>query len=114
MAPKRNEASKKQKTSGAGTSREEQTFDQTRFIGPEQEERYTKLVGRSIWYERIFDINLEGTYKSLPGIWTSQKWDKLLNPHHKINTEVLQEFYANAFPSKGTASFSTKVGGRMI
>ncbi|KAI5423225.1 hypothetical protein KIW84_046283 [Lathyrus oleraceus] len=53
--------------------------------------------------------------KSLNALWSSRKWDKLLTPHRKINTEVLREFYTNAFPSAGFAfSFSTKVGGRTI
>ncbi|KAL5054810.1 hypothetical protein RYX36_035492 [Vicia faba] len=88
MAPKRDVASKKQKTSGDGTSRGQQPFDQKIFLGPEQEERYQELIGRSILYERIFDINPEGTYRSLPEMWTNHKWDKLVKPHRKINIEV--------------------------
>ncbi|KAI5385904.1 hypothetical protein KIW84_072489 [Lathyrus oleraceus] len=67
------------------------------------------------WPETEKLINPEGPYISLNALWSSRKWDRLLNPHRKINTEVLQEFYANAFPSAGFSfSFSTKVGGRTI
>lgn len=115
MAPKRDVTTKKQKTSGAGTSRWQESFDQTKFLEQEQHDKYQELIGRSIWYERIFEINPEGSYRSLNALWSTRKWDKLLIPHLKINTEVLREFYANAFPSAGFAfSFSTKVGGRTI
>ncbi|KAI5422156.1 hypothetical protein KIW84_045572 [Lathyrus oleraceus] len=60
-------------------------------------------------------INPEGSYRYLSALWSIRKWDKLLNPHSKINTEVLREFYVDAFPSAGSAfSFSTKVRGRTV
>ncbi|KAI5416643.1 hypothetical protein KIW84_041610 [Lathyrus oleraceus] len=115
MAPKRDVTTKKQKTTGAGTSRGQESLDQTKFLKPEQHDRHQELIGRSIWYERIFEINPEGSYRSLNALWSSLKWDKLLNPHRKISTEVLRESYVDAFPSVGFAFFfSTKVGGRTI
>ena len=70
---------------------------------------------RRVLAERIFDLNPEGDYRSLCDLWRERKWTKLLKPHCNINTNILREFYANAFPSEGTPfSFSTKVAGRTI
>ncbi|KAI5431552.1 hypothetical protein KIW84_035658 [Lathyrus oleraceus] len=49
MALKRDMITKKQKTSGAGTSRGKESFDKTKFLGQEQQDRYQELIGRSIW-----------------------------------------------------------------
>src|SRR4051812_34995178 len=114
MASKRTVASKKQKTT-AGTSRTQQSYDQTRFLGQQNEERYHELADRTIWYERIFNLNPQGDCGALTEAWTDRKWEKLLDPHRKINTEALREFYANALPIEGERyPFKTKVGGRSI
>ena len=70
---------------------------------------------RRVLAERIFALNTEGDYIFLCDLWRERKWTKLLKPHCNINTNILREFYANAFPSEGTPfSFSTKVAGRTI
>ncbi|KAL5065077.1 hypothetical protein RYX36_026814 [Vicia faba] len=66
MAPKKDNTSKKQKTFGAGTSRAHESYNQTRFNGPEQQQRFNELMERCVLAERIFDLNLEeGTPFSL-------------------------------------------------
>ncbi|KAL5066110.1 hypothetical protein RYX36_027847 [Vicia faba] len=108
MAPKKDNTSKKQNTSGAGTSRAHESYDQTRFNGPKQQQR-------RVLAENIYDLNSEGDYTSLCDFWRERKWTKLMKPHCNVNMDILQEFYANAFPSEGTPfSFSTKVAGRII
>ncbi|KAL5078007.1 hypothetical protein RYX36_016991 [Vicia faba] len=115
MAQKNDNTSKKQKTSGAGTSRAQKSYDQTRFNGLEQQQRFDELMERRVLAERIFDLNPEGDYRSLCDLWRERKWTKLLKPHCNVNTDILQEFYANAFLSEGTPfSSSTKVVGRTI
>lgn len=43
------------------------------------------------------------------------KWGTLINPQKNLNHDIVQEFYANAFPSKGEAfSFTSMVRGRFI
>ncbi|CAI8597162.1 unnamed protein product [Vicia faba] len=102
-------------TSEAESSRVQEPFDRTKFLEPEQQDRYDELIGRSIWSKITFEINSEGDYRSLSDQWAKHKWDTFLSPHYNINSDVLQEFYVNAFPSVGTTfSFSTKVGGRTI
>ncbi|KAL5073901.1 hypothetical protein RYX36_012885 [Vicia faba] len=59
MAPKRDNTSKKQNQSGAGTSRAQESYDQTRFNGPEQQQRFDELMERCILPEIIFSINPE-------------------------------------------------------
>ncbi|KAL5060723.1 hypothetical protein RYX36_032327 [Vicia faba] len=81
MAPKKHNTSKKQKTSGAGTSRAQESYDQTHFNGPEKQQRFDKLMERRVLPERIFAINPEGEYKSLCDLWREHKWMKLLKPH---------------------------------
>ncbi|KAL5100000.1 hypothetical protein RYX36_004327 [Vicia faba] len=103
------------KTFGAGTSRAHESYDQTRFNGPKQQQRFDELMERRVLAERIFYLNHEGDYRSLCYLWRERKWTKLLKPYCNINTDILREFYANAFPSEGTPfSFSTKVAGRKI
>ncbi|KAL5056477.1 hypothetical protein RYX36_037159 [Vicia faba] len=115
MPPKKDNTFKKQKTFGAGTSRAQESYDKTRFNGPKQQQRFEKLMERRVLDERIFSINPEGGYKSLCDLWREYKWTKLLKPHCNVNTDILREFYANAFPSEGTPfSFSTKVAERTI
>ncbi|KAL5100989.1 hypothetical protein RYX36_005316 [Vicia faba] len=115
MAPKKENTSKKQKTFGAGTSRAQESSDQTRFNGPEQQQRFEELMERRVLAERIFDLSPEGDYRSLCDFSRERKWTKLLKPHCNVNTDILRKFYANAFPSEGTPfSYSTKVAGRTI
>ncbi|KAL5100947.1 hypothetical protein RYX36_005274 [Vicia faba] len=40
MAPTKDNTSKKKKTSGAGRSRAQKSYDQTRFNGPEQQKGF--------------------------------------------------------------------------
>ncbi|KAL5067547.1 hypothetical protein RYX36_018434 [Vicia faba] len=115
MAPKKDNTFKKQKTYGAGTSRAHESYYQTRFNGPERQQRFDELMERRVLLERIFALNAEGNYRSLCDLWREHKWTKLLKPHYNVNTDIFREFYSNVFPSKGTQfSFSTKVAGRTI
>ncbi|KAL5058041.1 hypothetical protein RYX36_029645 [Vicia faba] len=57
MAPKKDDTSKKQKTSGDGTSSAQESYDQTRFNGPKQQQRFDKLMERRVLAERIFYLN---------------------------------------------------------
>ncbi|KAL5095922.1 hypothetical protein RYX36_000249, partial [Vicia faba] len=96
MAPKKDVASKKYKISRACSSGAQETFDQTKFFEAEQQDRYEELIGRNIVYERIFETNPQGKYKDLSELWTNHKWVTLLNHHHNINTDVLEEFVLEA------------------
>ncbi|MCI18183.1 hypothetical protein A2U01_0039336, partial [Trifolium medium] len=99
MGPKKSSSSvtKKRKTD-ASSSRAPQPFDDTRFLGPDQYERYRNLEKRKIWAEKHFEINPEGVYRRFVNIIDNRGWGKLINPPELINYEVVREFYANAIP----------------
>lgn len=44
-----------------------------------------------------------------------RKWGNLINPHRNLNHDIVQEFYANAFPyEEEVFSFTSIVRGRFI
>ncbi|MCI41321.1 hypothetical protein A2U01_0062554, partial [Trifolium medium] len=88
---------KKLKT-GASTSKATNPFDSDRFSGPAQFERYQVLQKRKIWPEKQFNITPNGKFRSFIAAIDDRKWDKLINPPHCINVELVREFYANAIP----------------
>ncbi|KAL5068706.1 hypothetical protein RYX36_019593 [Vicia faba] len=89
MAPKKDNTYKKKKTSGDSTSRAHESYDQTRFNGPEQQQRFDEMMERRVLDERIFDLNSEGDYRSLCDLWRERKWKKLLKPHFNVNMDIL-------------------------
>ncbi|CAJ2652977.1 unnamed protein product [Trifolium pratense] len=114
MAPKRPAAStgKKQKT---GASSSHTAFDPSRFLGPEQFERYQILEKKKIWNERKFEIFEHGSYEKFATIINDRRWGRLIDPPKYFNTTFVREFYANAYPSEGEPfSFTTMVRGKTI
>ncbi|MCI67285.1 hypothetical protein A2U01_0088543, partial [Trifolium medium] len=56
MAPKKSSASDKKRKTEASTS-QSFVYDAAKFIGPEQAQRFKDLEKRTVWPEKIFDIN---------------------------------------------------------
>ncbi|MCI46485.1 hypothetical protein A2U01_0067725, partial [Trifolium medium] len=56
MAPKKPTASDKKRKAEASSS-QISVYDTTKFIGPEQAQRFKDLEKRNVWPEKIFDIN---------------------------------------------------------
>ncbi|MCI48958.1 hypothetical protein A2U01_0070201, partial [Trifolium medium] len=61
MAPKKPTAKDKKRKTDASTS-QSSVYDVTKFIGPEQAQRFKDLEKRNVWPERIFDINDTGPF----------------------------------------------------
>jgi hypothetical protein len=107
-------APKKQKKV-VGSSQGSQQFDDTKFKGPVQFERYQVLEKRKIWSERQFNIDPEGKFEKFAEIVDKYGWDKLINPPNKYNPSIVREFYANAYPADDEPfTFTTMVRGRPI
>ncbi|KAK2442292.1 hypothetical protein QL285_013500 [Trifolium repens] len=107
-------APKKQKKV-VGSSQRSQQFDDTKFKGPVQFERYQVLEKRKIWSERQFNIDPEGKFEKFAEIVDKYGWDKLINPPNKYNPSIVREFYANAYPADDEPfTFTTMVRGRPI
>ncbi|MCH94046.1 hypothetical protein A2U01_0015001, partial [Trifolium medium] len=114
MAPKKSTASDKKRKTEASTS-QSSVFDTTKFIGPELAQRFKDLEKRTVWPEKIFDINDTGIFGRFVEIIESRHWGKLINPPKKINFELVKEFYANARPNGNErVSFVSMVRGREI
>jgi hypothetical protein len=114
MAPKKSSAGGKKRKTAASTP-QSSAYDATKFIGPEQAQRFTDLEKRTVWPERIFDIMESGIFGRFVGIIDHYKWGKLINPPKKINFELVKEFYANARPNGDEeVSFISIVRGREI
>ncbi|WJX29401.1 hypothetical protein P8452_18047 [Trifolium repens] len=89
MAPKKSSAGGKKRKTAASTP-QSSAYDATKFIGPEQAQRFTDLEKRTVWPERIFDIMESGIFGRFVGIIDHYKWGKLINPPKKINFELAQ------------------------
>lgn len=115
MSPKKNVASKKQKTTAANTSRTQMPFDCSRFVEAKQEEKFRELERRCIWAEKRFTINEEGDHKMLVHHLELWKWGTLINPHKNLNYDVIHKLYSSTLSSEGEPfSFTTMVRGRTI
>ncbi|MCI32533.1 hypothetical protein A2U01_0053747, partial [Trifolium medium] len=77
MGPKKSASgvTKKRKTD-ASSSRASQPFDATRFLEPDQFERYKNMENRKIWAEKHFEINPEGVYRRFLDIIDNRGWGK--------------------------------------
>ena len=84
MGPRKRVVSKKKKTSDAGHSSVPRpvvgSFNRDKFLGPKQEEWYRELVSRNIWFERTFNINLQGEFKNYMEIIEAKNWQRLFAP----------------------------------
>ncbi|GAU42856.1 hypothetical protein TSUD_13240 [Trifolium subterraneum] len=54
----------------------------------------------------VFDILSDGKYQDFVEVIQERGWDKLINPPHVINDDLVQEFYANAVLVDVEAPFS--------
>jgi len=59
--------------------------------------RFTQF-DKGIWHEKVFKTNSAGQYAHILEMITSRKWDKLITPETRINSDIVKEFYANAMP----------------
>lgn len=99
------------------TSSRNQSYNHQRFKSRYHHDRYNQLHKLSLWKERVFQINPEGPYKHILQLFLNQGWDRLLNPITDINTELVQEFYANALPKNPKTDefpYETFVRGKTI
>lgn len=99
--------SKKQIPNAKSTSITEIAFDDSRFLGVEQEGRFIELENRRIGAEKRFSINMEGDHGLMAQQLELRKWGTLINPQQNLNHDVVWEFYANVLSSEGeTFSFT--------
>lgn len=103
--------SKRTKTTSVGPSRSVR-----RFTSDEHEERFDKLIKRTIQLERFIRLSLGGTYRKLVSNFERRRWSKLCKPEPEINYDIVREFYANAIHLEEGAAFhyQTRVRGRII
>lgn len=81
MDPQKNFSSNKKITNATNTSRTQVGFDNSRFLGAEQEERFRELESRGIWAEKRFSINWEGDHRLIAQQLEMRKLGTLINPH---------------------------------
>lgn len=62
MDPQKNLSLNKQITNTTNTSGTQVCFDNSRFLGSKQEERFREIEIRGIWAEKRFSINWEGDH----------------------------------------------------
>lgn len=65
-------------------------FDDSRFLGDEQEGGLRKLVTMRIWDEKRFSINSKEDHKLMAQQLELRKWGTLINPHNNLNHDVVQ------------------------
>ncbi|GAU30940.1 hypothetical protein TSUD_143880 [Trifolium subterraneum] len=75
----------------------------------------TGAESRKIWPEAIFDIDPNGKYQRFVEIINNRGWGQLVSPRETFNTEIVNEFYANALPMEGEEfSYTTMVRGKEV
>lgn len=87
-----------------------------RFISDEHEERFEKLIKRTIQSERLIRLSSGGNYRKLVANFEKRKWGKICEPEAEINYDIVREFYANALQlEEGVAyHYQTRVKGKSI
>jgi hypothetical protein len=118
MPPKKLSASnmrKKGADAGTPSAVQQPRFDNIQFLGTEQSARYDNLTQRTIWPEKRFDINEDGNYRGIAGIFANLGYHQLVQPDHDLHYGVIREFYANAMPtSEREFDWKTWVRGKWI
>jgi hypothetical protein len=97
-------------------------FDGTRFLSAAHQERFNELTAVKLWHDKQFVISPTGKYNGLASIIERRRWQTLVNPHPKINVDIVREFYANALPiddedgsvSERNFAYTTFVRGRRL
>ncbi|AES78770.2 hypothetical protein MTR_7g045330 [Medicago truncatula] len=108
MAPRKTVNTGNRKTGETSKSQpppRNQPFNQERFKSRYHQDRYRDLLKRSMWPEKVFNINPQGPYQDLLKLLTDQGWGRLLQPITELNAELVREFYANALPANLTEPF---------
>lgn len=103
--------SKRTKITSSGPSRSVR-----RFMSDEHEERFEKLIKRTIQPERFIRLSPGGNYRKLVANFERRKWSKICEPELEINYDILHEFYANALQlEEGVAyHYQTRVRRKII
>lgn len=103
--------SKRTKTVSSGPSRSVR-----RFISNEHEERFEKLIKRTIQPERFIRLSPGGNYWKIVANFEKRKWGKNCEPEAKINYDIVREFYANALQLEEAVAYhyQTRVRGKII
>jgi hypothetical protein len=96
-------------------------FDASKFRSAAHQERFKELSDRKLWHDKEFKISPMGDYKGILDILEKRKWSKFLEPHTHINSDIVREFFANAFPvdedgdpSEKEFNYTTYVRGRPL
>lgn len=79
--------SKRTKTTSSGPSRSVR-----RFTSDEHEERFEKLIKRTIQPERFIRLSLGGNYRKLVANFERRKWRKICEPEPEVNCDIVREF----------------------
>lgn len=87
-----------------------------RFISDEHEERFEKMIKRTIQSERFIRLSSGGNYRKLVANFERRKWSKICEPEPEINYDIVREFYANALQlEEGVAyHYQNRVRGKII
>ncbi|KAK2395558.1 hypothetical protein QL285_057284 [Trifolium repens] len=96
-------------------------FDGNRFRSAAHYERFKELSPRKLWHDKEFKISPMGEYKGILDIFEKRKWGRLLAPYTQINSDIVKEFFVNAFPvdedgdpSEKHFDYTTFVRGRQF
>ena len=90
-------------------------YDRTRFVGPAQEARYQELETRVIFPERRIVPSDEGPFGLIWNYVRDTNWEKLFEPYHFYQVDIVREFYANALPvGNEPFSFTSWVRGKKV
>jgi hypothetical protein len=125
MAPKNQQGTKRKTTaSSSGVINRPAPLprnpDRTRYTSNKTYARFLELKREKTWHDKIFRIDPEGEFGDIAAVFRERQWEKLLNPHPKINLDLLCEFYANSMPDcaanqmHAAYSYTTVVRGTTI
>jgi hypothetical protein len=87
-----------------------------KFISNEHEERFEKLIKRTIQPERFIRLSPGDNYRKIVETFEKRKWGKICEPEAEINYDIVREFYANVLQlEEGVAyHYQTRVRGKII
>ena len=100
MAPKKLSTKRSRRDAAAEGSSATPEFDSHRFRSAEHQQCFQAIKGWLFHRERRIQLR-EDEYTDFQEEIARRHWTSLVTPMAKLDPEVVLEFYANAWPTKG-------------
>ena len=114
MAPKKLSAKRSRRDAAAEGTSATPEFDSHRFRSAEHQQRFEAIKGWSFHRERRVQLR-DDEYTDFQEEIARRRWTSLVTPMAKFDSDIVLEFYANAWPTvEGVQDMRSWVRGQWI